>query len=290
MTPAPLTELRQLVQSRWAIARDSGIPRLGLMVGQVPRYELDAVYEPMVNFVLQGGKRITICTHVLDYDPEHYFLNSIDVPVSGQIRGDAAGLPYTAMALTLNVPVIIDLVTEFPAGIDQGSAAFSVSPITAEMTDAWLRLARLMARPQEIKVMAPLIEREILFRVLQGPQGWMLRQIANKDSRLSRMRDTIGWLRKHYTNKLSVDTLADQAGMSASAFHRQFKATTAYSPVQFQKRLRLLEARKLLLTAAVNVTTAAYTVGYESPSQFGREYLRMFGRSPGEDHASPAMA
>lgn len=287
----PLNELRQLVQSRWAVARGSGIPRLGLMVGTVPRYELDAVYEPMVNFVLQGGKRITICTHVLDYDPEHYFLNSVDIPVSGQIRGEGPGLPYTAMALTLNLPVINELVADFPAPQDQGAMAFSVSPITPEMTDAWLRLARLMPRPQEIKVMAPLIEREILFRVLQGPQGWMLRQIANKNSPLSRMRDTIGWLRKHYTDKLSVDTLAGQAGMSASAFHRQFKATTAHSPLQFQKRLRLLEARKLLLTAAaVNVTTVAYAVGYESPSQFGREYLRMFGRPPGEDQASAAHA
>ena len=283
---SPLTELRELVHTRWAVARASGIPRLGLMVGEVPRYELDAVYEPMLNFVLQGGKRVTICTHVLDYDPEHYFLNSVDIPVSGQIHGEAPGLPYTALALTLDVPLITDLVADFPARDDAGAAAFSVSPITPEMTDAWLRLARLMRRPEEIKVLAPLIEREILFRVLQGPQGWMLRQIANKDSRLSRMRETIGWLRKHYTDKLSVDALADQAGMSPSAFHRQFKSTTAYSPVQFQKRLRLLEARKLLITAAVNVTTVAYTVGYESPSQFGREYLRMFGRSPGEDHAN----
>ena len=189
-----------------------------------------------------------------------------------------------AMALTLDVAAITQLATDYPAGSDAGAAGFSVSPVTTEMTDAWMRLARLMARPDEIKVMAPLVEREILFRVLQGPQGWMLRQIGNNDSRLARMRGTIGWLRKHYTEKLRVDELADHAGMSESAFHRQFKSTTAYSPVQFQKRLRLLEARKLLVTAAVNVTTAAYAVGYESPSQFGREYRRMFGHAPGQDH------
>jgi len=280
----PLQELRDLVHARWLDTRASGIPRLGLMVGTVPRYELDAVYEPMVNFVLQGGKRVTICTQVLDYDAEHYFLNSVDVPVSGQIRGTAGGLPYMAMALTLDVAAITQLAADYPAGSDAGAAGFSVSPVTGEMTDAWLRLARLMARPDEIKVMAPLVEREILFRVLQGPQGWMLRQIGNKDSRLARMRGTIGWLRKHYTEKLRVDALAEHAGMSESAFHRQFKSTTAYSPVQFQKRLRLLEARKLLVTAAVNVTTAAYAVGYESPSQFGREYRRMFGHAPGQDH------
>lgn len=280
---APLKELREIVQSRWAVARDSGIPRLALMVGDVPRHELDAVYEPMLNFVLQGGKRITIGTQVLDYDPERYFLISVDVPASGQISGGAGGLPYAALALTLDVPTITDLAANFPESNDDGAAAFSVSPVTPEMTDAWLRLARLRERPHEVHVLAPLIEREILFRVLQGPHGWMLRQIANKNSRLSRMRATIGWLRQHYTEPLKVDDLAAHAGMSASAFHRQFRSTTSHSPLQFQKRLRLLEARQMLTTAAASVTTVAYTVGYESPSQFGREYLRMFGRSPGDD-------
>jgi AraC-like DNA-binding protein len=285
---SPLEELREIVQTRWAVARASGIPRLGLMVGTVPKYELDAVYEPMVNFVLQGGKRVTICNQVLNYDPEHYFLNSVDVPVSGQIRGEPGGLPYMALALTLDVRAINDLAANFPSNNEDGGAAFSVSPVTSEMTDAWLRLARLMARPQEVTVMAPLIEREILFRVLQGPQGWMLRQIANKDSRLSRMRDTIGLLRKHYADTLRVDDLAAHAGMSRSAFHRQFKSTTAHSPLQFQKRLRLLEARRMLMHDAASVTTVAYAVGYESPSQFGREYLRMFGASPGADHSNAA--
>lgn len=281
---APLDELRDIVRTRWAVARHSGIPRLGMMVGTVPRYELDAVYQPMMNFVLQGGKRITVCTHVLDYDPAHYFLNSIDIPVSGQIHGTPDGLPYMALALTLDVPAITELAAHFAASTDHGEHAFSVSPVTAEMTDAWLRLARLMDKPAEVEVLAPLVEREILYRVLQGPQGWMLRQIANKDSPLARMRETIGWLRKHYTDKLRVDELAQHAGMSSSAFHRQFKLTTAHSPLQFQKRLRLLEARKLLLTAASTITAVAYDVGYESPSQFGREYRRMFGHPPGAEH------
>lgn len=287
---APLKELQDIVQSRWATSRDSGIPRLAMMVGDVPRHELDAVYEPMLNFVLQGGKRLTIGTQVLDYDPEHYFLISVDVPASGQLRGEAGGLPYAALALTLDVPTITDLAASFPVSNDAGAAAFSVSPVTPEMTDAWLRMARLMALPHEAKVLAPLIEREILFRVLQGPQGWMLRQIAHKDSRLSRMRDTIGWLRQHFTEQLKIDDLAARAGMSTSAFHRQFKSTTAHSPLQFQKHLRLLEARKMLTTTAQSVTTVAYTVGYESPSQFGREYLRLFSRSPGDDQSRSAGA
>jgi AraC-like DNA-binding protein len=287
---APLIELREIVQSRWAIARNSGIPRLALMVGAAPRMELDAVYEPMLNFVLQGGKRITIGTQVLDYDPERYFIISIDVPASGQIKGGPGALPYAALALTLDLPTITDLAADLPANNDHGAPAFSVSPVTPEMTDAWLRMARLMARPHEVTVLAPLIEREILFRALEGPQGWMLRQIANKNSRLSRMRDTIGWLRQHYTEQLKVDDLADRAGMSTSAFHRQFKSTTAHSPLQFQKRLRLLEARQMLTTAAASVTAVSYTVGYESPSQFGREYLRMFGCSPGGEQSRLAKA
>lgn len=287
---APLAELRALVQSRWALARASGIPRLALMVGDVPRHELDALYAPMLNFVLQGGKRITIGTQVVNYDPERYFLISVDVPASGQVSADAAGLPYAALALTLDLPTITDLAAHFPGGDDDGAAAFSVSPVTPEMTDAWLRMARLMARPDEVAVMAPLIEREILFRVLQGPQGWMLRQIANKNSRLSRMRNTIGWLRRHFVEPIRVEDLAAQAGMSASAFHRQFKSTTAHSPLQFQKRLRLLEARHLLTSATASVTSVAYAVGYESPSQFGREYLRMFGSSPRGDPSRSATA
>lgn len=141
---APLTELRGIVQSRWAVARDSGIPRLALMVGDVPRHELEAVYEPMLNFVLQGGKRITIGTQVVDYDPERYFLISVDVPASGQINGEAGGLPYAALALTLDLPTITDLAANFPDSNDHSAAAFSVSPVTPEMTDAWLRMTRLI--------------------------------------------------------------------------------------------------------------------------------------------------
>lgn len=287
---APLRELRDIVQSQWAVSRDSGIARLALVVGDVPRHELDAVYEPMLNFVVQGGKRLSIGAQELDYDPERYFLISVDIPASGQIRGEGAGLPYVALALTLDAQTITELATDMSKGSDRGGAAFSVSPVTPQMTDAWLRMARLMARPDDIPVLAPMIEREILFRVLQGPQGWMLRQIAHADSRLSRMRSTIGWLRQHYAEPLRIEDLAVYAGMSVSAFHRRFKSTTALSPLQFQKRLRLLAARRVLAIGGSSVTAAAYSVGYESPSQFGREYLRMFGRSPGAEQSDSASA
>lgn len=285
---APLDELRELLLDQWAVAGSCDIPRLAMVVGEVPRDKLDAVYEPMLNFVVQGGKSLTIGGQTLDYDPQHYFLMTVDLPASGTLHDAGAGLPYIALALTLEPQVISGLVAEVPRGSDSSGAAFSVSPVTPEMTDAWLRMARLMGHPDQAGILAPMIEREILFRVLQGPQGWMLRQIARSDSQLSRLHSIIRWMRQHYAEPLRMEVLAVQAGMSLSAFHRCFKAATALSPLQFQKQLRLLEAKRLLTTTRSSASTAAYSVGYESPSQFGREYLRRFGCSPRKDQADSA--
>jgi transcriptional regulator GlxA family with amidase domain len=142
-----------------------------------------------------------------------------------------------------------------------------------------------MTRPAEIPALAPAYEREILYRVLQGPQGWMLRDIAAPDSALSQVRSAIQWIRKHYTEAVEVEQLALMVSMSASAFHRHFKAVTAMSPIQFQKRIRLLQARQLLISQSVNASSVAYDVGYESASQFTREYARFFGLPPATDAA-----
>jgi transcriptional regulator GlxA family with amidase domain len=155
--------------------------------------------------------------------------------------------------------------------------------MTQDLLDAWLRLLRLMRSPDDIPALAPAYEREILYRVLQGPQGRMLREIALPDSMLSRVRQAIAWLRKHHAKPVHVQTLADLAAMSPATFHRHFKAVTAMSPIQFQKQIRLLRARQLLIAGAQTSTDVAYAVGYESPSQFGRDYARWFGLSPMRD-------
>jgi transcriptional regulator GlxA family with amidase domain len=151
--------------------------------------------------------------------------------------------------------------------------------------DAWVRMLRLMERPDDIAALAPAYEREILYRVLQGANGWMLRDIATPDSALSRVNLAIQWIRRDFDKPLRVEALADRAAMSASAFHRHFKAATALSPLQYQKRIRLLQARMLLVSGGRSVTSAAFDVGYESATQFSREYARAFGLPPAQDAA-----
>ncbi len=164
-------------------------------------------------------------------------------------------------------------------------SGYSVCTVTPELLDAWLRLLRLTTRPADIAALAPAYEREVLYRVLQGPQGWMLHDIAAPDSALSQIRAAIHWIRTHYAKTVEVEQLARMTSMSASAFHRHFKAVTAMSPIQFQKRIRLLQARQLLISQAMNASSVAYDVGYESASQFTREYARFFGLPPAKDAA-----
>lgn len=165
------------------------------------------------------------------------------------------------------------------------ASEFSVSAVTPELFDAWLRMMRLIDRPNEVAMFAPMIEREILFRILQGPQGNMLRQIAHTNSRLSQVRLAIDWIRTNYTEPFRVEILASMAGMSVAAFYRHFRAMNAMTPLQYQKKPRLLTARRLMLFESRDAADIAFSVGYESASQFSREYTRMFGMPPIRDMA-----
>ena len=169
--------------------------------------------------------------------------------------------------------------------VEGEGTGFGVASAGPELIDAWLRMMRLIDRPGEAVLLAPMIEREILFRVLQGPHGGLLRQIAHADSRLAQVRRAIDWIRLHFAEPLRVEPLADMAGMSVAAFFRHFRAVTAMTPIQYQKRLRLLKARRQLLFEPHDAASVAFSVGYESPSQFSREYARMFGMPPLRDVA-----
>ena len=260
-----------------------------MVQGKIPEHELSAVYEPMVNVILQGGKSITVGEQTLHYDPATYFVMSIDLPAVGAVRPAPTGEPYLAVALTLEPAILAALLQdlpESPANAKPGEGppiGFSVAAVTTELMDAWVRMLRLMDRPADIAALAPAYEREILYRVLQGPHGSMLRDIASPDSAIARVSLAIQWIRRDFALQLRVEDLAEKAAMSVSAFHRHFKAVTALSPVQYQKRIRLLQARKLLVTGGRDVTMAALDVGYESPTQFSREYARAFGMPPGRD-------
>lgn len=280
-----LEELRALAGGAQNRLTETGIPRVAMVRGRIPEHELNAVYEPMVNLILQGSKSMTVGNSTLEYDPATYFVMSVGLPAAGVVRPAATGEPYLAVALLLDPQILAGLLGDLPetACAARPSAGFSVAAVTPELMDAWVRMLRLMRRPGEIPALAPVYEREILYRVLQGPHGAMLREIASPDTAMARVSLAIEFIRRNFARPLRVEALADKASMSASAFHRHFKAVTSLSPLQYQKRVRLLQARTLLISTGASVTAAAFDVGYESPTQFSREYAREFGLSPARD-------
>ena len=251
---------------------DTGIPRVAMVQGPVPEHQLAAIYDPMINLILQGSKTMTVGNRTFRYDPATYFVMSVDLPAVGAVHPDAQGRPYRAVSLRLEPQRIAALLADLPpvaAATPQDGMA--VAAVTPEVLDAWARLLRLRETPADIPGLAPAYEREILYRVLTGPMGWLLRDIATPDTTLARINLAIQWLRANYRETVTIEALAERAAMSVSAFHRRFKAVTALSPLQFHKRLRLMQARMLLVSGAGNATAVAYEVGYESVTQFSRE-------------------
>jgi len=280
-----LNELRSLAAHAENRRTETGIPRVAMVQGAIPEHQLAAVYEPMVNLILQGSKSMTVGGQTLHYDPATYFVMSIDLPAAGIVRSSPSGAPYLAVSLTLTQPIIAGLLADVPALSEKGeqNKAFSVAAVTTQLLDAWVRMLRLTKSPADIPALAPAFEREILYRVLQGPMGWMLRDIATPDTSLERISRVVQRIREEFARPLRMEKLAEDASMSVSAFHRHFKAVTALSPLQYQKQIRLLRARTLLLATGYNVTSVAYEVGYESSTQFSREYARAFGLPPAKD-------
>jgi len=280
-----MQELRALAAGAENRRTETGIPRVAMVQGEIPEHLLAAVYDPMVNLILTGSKTMTIGDRTLHYDPATYFVMSVDLPAVGAVHPAATGEAYLAVSLTLDPAIVAALIRDLPVRVGSTllGSGFSVAPVNGELLDAWIRMLRLMERPDEIAVLAPAYEREILFRVLQGPLGWMLRDIASPDTALSRVSVAINWIRRNFTEQIKVEALAEMAAFSVSAFHRHFKAVTALSPLQYQKRLRLLHARSQLISGQGSATSIAFSVGYESPNQFSREYARLFGLPPSRD-------
>lgn len=282
-----LQELRALASRAENRRTETGIPRVAMVQGEIPEHQLAAVYDPMINLILTGSKTMTVGDRTFHYDPATYFVMSVDLPAVGSVHPAATGEPYLAVSLTLDPAIVGALIRDLPVQICSTlvGSGFSIAPVNGELLDAWIRMLRLMERPDEIAVLAPGYEREILFRVLQGPLGWMLRDIASPDTALSRIGVAINWIRRNFTEPIRVEALAEMAALSVSAFHRHFKAVTALSPLQYQKRIRLLHARSQLISGQGSATSVAFSVGYESPNQFSREYARLFGLPPSRDLA-----
>ncbi|KTE38045.1 MULTISPECIES: AraC family transcriptional regulator [unclassified Sphingopyxis] len=267
---------------------EAPIPRVVISRMTGPTSGTATLYEPVTCLILQGTKRVVIGDTVITYDASSYFVASLDLPAVGRVVEASPDKPYVAVALRIDRAVLTDLIASMypdaigtaPAETDQ--AGFAVSELTPDLLEAWAGLLRLLDRPDDIAMLAPLREREILYRLLQGPLGHQLCAIAQDDSRLSRVRRAIEWIRAHYDQALRTNALAEIAGMSVASFHRHFKAATAMSPLQYQKTLRLHAARRLLAGGA-EASRTAYSVGYESASQFSREYSRAFGTPPSRD-------
>ncbi|CAN5187993.1 AraC family transcriptional regulator N-terminal domain-containing protein [soil metagenome] len=240
------------------------------------------VYEPMLCVILEGAKQATLGSESFVYRAGDYMVVSADLPVSGQVMT----APYVAVGIGLDPVAIAELMLETgdgPAPDEAPTRALAVSRMDDDLIDTVGRLIRLLDRPQDAAVLAPMIRREILWRLLAGERAAMVRQIGVEDGRLGRIRRVIQHLRDDYARPVRIEDLAMLAGMSETSLHRHFKAVTSMSPLQFQKQVRLQEARNLLVGHRTDVAGVGFAVGYDSPSQFSREYSRQFGRPPGRD-------
>lgn len=246
------------------------------------------VYRSVLALMPQGSKQVTLAGETYRYDRQHYLVTSVDLPVVAQVTAASPAQPLLCFILDLDSRKIGDLISSMDtAGAYPGapSRGMAVSPLSLEIAEPALRLARLIDTPADIPVLAPLIERELLYRLLTGAQGARLRSLLAVDSQSQRVARAIDWLKSHYDQPLAIDHLADTANMSKSSLHHHFKALTAMSPLQYQKQLRLQEARRLMLMESMDASTVSRRVGYESPSQFSREYRRLFGAPPLKDIA-----
>jgi len=243
-------------------------------------------HRPSVCLIAQGEKRILLGSDYLYYDKDRFLVTSIDLPIVAQVEGVNPGAPYLGLIFHLDQKEISDILAEgqIPvSGREASDRAMTVGALTVPLVRAFLRLIDLMDEPQAIPFLAPAIKREILYRLLTGEGGYHLRQVGLAGSQNSHIQRAVEWLKTNFSRPLLVETLADYCQMSLSAFHHHFRRVTAMSPLQYQKWLRLQEARRLMLTADFDVTRAAFKVGYESSSQFSREYSRLFGNSPSRD-------
>jgi AraC-like DNA-binding protein len=261
------------------------VPQLHAFRATRPGPCTPSVYEPRLAFVAQGSKIVMLAGQTYRYDPLHFLVVSMPLPAASGVLEATPDKPYLALRLDIDLDEITSLLRDVqpppaPAQVDLGLYAARAD---AQLLDSVLRLMRLLDSPQDIAVLAATMKREIYYRVLTGDLGHRLRDLATAGTRSNRIARAVARLRDHYRQPLRVDDLAASVHMSTSSLHHQFKAVTSMSPLQFQKQVRLHEARRLMLMEGLEANTAAHRVGYESASQFSREYKRLFGAPPREE-------
>jgi AraC-like DNA-binding protein len=242
--------------------------------------------EPSMCLVLQGKKKVLIGSEIWHYGRGSYVLSAIDMPVSGQVSEASLAEPYLGVRIALDAQEIAAQIIEHKLAVPKNAqprAAAYVEAADAELQDAFLRLARLLKKPRDLAVLAPLVKQEILYRLISARNGGLLGQTVLSHHQEKGVNQAIHWIKTNYAEPMHIEQLAKAVSMSVSNLHHRFKAITVMSPLQYQKQVRLLEARKLLLGGNIEAATVAFKVGYESPSQFSREYRRLFGASPLQD-------
>jgi AraC-like DNA-binding protein len=266
----------------------TAISSLYLLRASQPTVPVHALHQPALCIVAQGRKQVILADKLYFYGPDHCLIVSVDLPVVGQVIEATPEAPYLCLRLDLDPGQLSALMMEANISVTaklKPGPGLSVSDVGPELLDAAIRLLRLLETPKDIAILAPLIIREILYRLLMSGQSARLRQIAHADNHIQSITRAINWLKRNYTEPFHIEKIAREASMSASALHHHFKTITAMSPLQYQKQLRLQEARRLMLGQAMDAATASFNVGYESPSQFSREYSRLFGAPPSRDIA-----
>jgi AraC-like DNA-binding protein len=264
------------------------LPGFFLARSSRPSQSLNTVYQPAFCFIAQGRKRALLAEEVFRYDPGHYLLFTVDLPLIFQIEKATPDEPYLGLRLDLDPSLVASVLVEADIKIKKGDAstkAMDVHSIDANLLDAVVRLVRLADEPESSTVLAPLIVKEIIYRLLAGGQGARLGHLLQSGD-TQRISRAIGHLREHFDEPLKIDDFARQLGMSVSGFHHHFKSVTAMSPLQFQKQIRLQEARRLMLGEDLDAASAGFRVGYEDPSYFSRDYKKLFGSPPQRDIVS----
>lgn len=267
---------------------DTSLPRLRLIRSATPTLPMPAIYAPSLCLVAQGEKEAQLGATRFRYDPTNFLLAAVDLPVMGAVTRAREEEPYLCLALDIDRAALAELIAAHPAKSDQNmqpTTGLLIGKSNPELLDAACRLVALLGDSKDASILAPLVERELLWRLLRGPAGPLLRHIASADTRLARIDQAITWLRRHFAENVSIENLTEITAMSPSAFHQHFRTVTGLSPLRYRTRLRLQEARRLMLTEGLEAADAAFQVGYNSPSQFSREYRQAFGVPPMRDVA-----
>ncbi|AAK88566.2 AraC family transcriptional regulator [Agrobacterium tumefaciens] len=267
---------------------ETQLPGLKLIRCSETTLPMPVVYEPTLCLVAQGRKQAVLGQTSFVYDPSSYLVASVDLPVMGSVIEASKDKPYLSMQLDLDTVELADLAIRYPSEQHapiNGPIGLLLNKVDEGIIDAASRLLALLDTPRDIDALSPLAKREILYRLITGVGGAALRQIVQAGAHVNQIARSIVWIRKHFRETCSVEAGAEVAGMSRSTFHAHFKAVTNMSPLEFRTQLRLQEARRLMLSEGLDAATAGFQVGYASPSQFSREYGRVFGMSPAK-HAN----